>query len=105
MPLADAARTLILHAKKPKINNTFHRFDYLAELEPKNRELFQQAADAYEILMRYRALQGLRDKNSGRYFKPEDLTKMERLNLRNSFRPISELQDLLKVRFRLSLLM
>jgi CBS domain-containing protein len=104
MPLADTARILVLNARQAGINNTFQRFDRMAELEPQNRELFQQAADAYEILMRYRSSQGLRKGDSGRFFKPAELTKMERLNLRNSFRPISELQDLLKVRFRTGLL-
>lgn len=104
MPLADAARVLILSAQVPQINNTFRRFDKLAELEPQNRALFEQAADAYEILVRYRALQGLKNKNSGRYFKPSELSKMERLNLRNSFKPLRELQDLLTVRFRLNFL-
>lgn len=104
MPLADAARVLILAAQMPQVNNTFQRFDKLAELEPQNRALFEQAADAYEILMRYRALQGLRNKNSGRYFRPSELSKMERLNLRNSFKPLRELQDLLRVRFRLNFL-
>jgi len=104
MPLADAARVLILAAQIPQVNNTFQRFDKLAALEPQNRALFQQAADAYEILIRYRALQGLKNKNSGRYFKPSELSKMERLNLRNSFKPLRELQDLLTVRFRLNFL-
>ena len=104
MPLADAARVLILAAQLPQINNTFQRFDKLAELEPQNRALFEQAADAYEILIRYRALQGLKNQNSGRYFKPSELSKMERLNLRNSFKPLRELQDLLRVRFRLNFL-
>lgn len=104
MPLADAARVLILAAQVPQINNTFRRFDKLAELEPQNRALFEQAADAYEILVRYRALQGLQNQNSGRYFKPSELSKMERLNLRNSFKPLRELQDLLTVRFRLNFL-
>lgn len=104
MPLADAARVLILAAQVPQINNTFRRFDKLAELEPQNRALFEQAADAYEILVRYRALQGLKNQNSGRFFKPSELSKMERLNLRNSFKPLRELQDLLTVRFRLNFL-
>lgn len=104
MPLADAARLLTLHARVGMINNTFRRFERLAELEPQNSELYEQAADAYEILMRYRALQGLKKKNSGRYFNPSDLTKMERINLRNCFRPIKELQTLLNTRFRLALL-
>ena len=105
MPLTDAARILTLQARMPNINNTFHRFDQLALLEPNNKELFEQAADAYEVLVRYRAMQGLKNGDSGRYINPSELTKMERLNLRNSFRPISELQDLLKVRFRMNLFM
>lgn len=104
MPLADAARLLILSAKQTRINNTFHRFDHLATLEPQNKELFEQAADAYEILVRYRALQGLKNQNNGRYINPTELTKMERLNLRNAFRPINDLQELLKIRFRITLL-
>ena len=101
MPLADAARVLMLEAQVGKINNTFKRFEKLAELEPQNAELYNQAADAYEILMRYRTLQGLKNNNTGRYFNPSELTKLERMNLRNSFRPIEELQSLLTLRFQL----
>jgi len=104
MPLADAARLLILNEKVGQINNTFERFDKLAELDENNKELFEQAADAYEILMRFRASQGLKNKNGGRFFNVHSLNKMERLMLRNSFKPISELHSLIKVRFRLSLL-
>ncbi len=104
MPLADSARVLILDAKVGKINNTFRRFEKLAELEPKNKELYEQAADAYEILMRYRALQGLKNKDSGRYFNPSELSKMERVNLRNCFQPIKELQSLLSTRYQLAYL-
>ena len=100
MPLTDAARVLILHAQVGHINNTFRRFEKLAELEPQNRELFDSAADAYEILMRLRTLQGLKNKDSGRYFDPAELTKMERIHLRNCFQPVKELQSLLKVRFQ-----
>ncbi|MBK9013297.1 MAG: CBS domain-containing protein [Saprospiraceae bacterium] len=104
LPLADAARVLILEAKVGKINNTFQRFERLAELEEQNRELFESAAEAYEILIRYRTLQGLKNKNSGRYFKPEELSKMERLNLKNTFRPIGDLLTVLTVRFQLAYL-
>lgn len=104
MPLADSARVLILDAKVGKINNTFRRFEKLAELEPKNKELYELAADAYEILMRYRALQGLKNKDSGRYFNPSELSKMERVNLRNCFQPIKELQSLLSTRYQLAYL-
>lgn len=103
-PLTDAARVLILHAKVGKINNTFRRFAKLAELEPKHTDLYRDAADAYEILMRLRALQGLRREDSGRYFATKDLTRIQQILLRNSFKPIKELQTLLNVRFQLAYL-
>ena len=101
MPLTDAARVLTLHNKMASVNNTFKRFEALAQREPGNRELYEQAADAYEILMRFRTLQGLKQRNSGRFFNPSELSKMERILLRNSFRPIQDLQSLLKTRFQL----
>ena len=104
MPLADAARVLILNARVSRVNNTFKRFEKMAELEPNNKELYEQAASAYEVLMRYRTLQGLKNSDSGRFFKPTELTKMQRINLRNAFLPIKDLQSLLKVRFQLALL-
>lgn len=99
LPLADAARVLMMDAKVGKINNTFQRFEKLAEIEEQKKELYESAADAYEILIRYRTLQGLKNHNSGRFFKPAELSKMERLNLRNSFVPIEEMQSLLEGRF------
>ena len=102
MPLADAARVLTLQHKISRVNNTFKRFEHLAEVEPNHKELFQQAADAYEILVRYRAIHGLKNKDSGRFFNPSNLSKMQRLLLRNSFQPISALQSILKTRFQLN---
>lgn len=104
MPLADAARVLVLDKKALNITNTFQRFDHLADIDSKNRALFEQSADAYEILVRYRALQGLAHQNSGRYINPSELTKMQRLHLRNSFQPIQQIQELMKIRFRLNLM-
>lgn len=105
MPLADAARVLILGSRLGKINNTFRRFAELARLEPQNSDLFEQAAEAYEILMRYRALRGLEEGDSGRYIRPDALSKIERLNLRHAFSPIRKLQNLLMTRYKLAYLM
>ncbi len=104
MPLCDAARVLTLEARIGKVNNTFQRFEKLAGLDPSHRELYEQAADAYELLLRFRTLEGLKNKDSGRFFKPSDLSKMQRILLRNSFQPIQELQTLLSVRFQLAFL-
>ncbi|MCB0750277.1 MAG: nucleotidyltransferase, partial [Ignavibacteriae bacterium] len=103
MPLVDGARVLTLAARIKGINSTIKRYDKLAEYETENKELFEQLADAYEIVMRFRAMQGLKHNNSGRYFRPEELNKMQRLMLRNCFRPIKELQTILTVRFNLKM--
>lgn len=100
-PLTDAARVLILSYQFPKINNTFKRFEKLAELDPPNKDLYESAADAFEILMRTKAINGLKNNNTGRYFKPEELNKLEKMMLKNCFTPIRDLQQLLSNRFRL----
>lgn len=101
MPLTDLARLLVLYHGVSGINNTFKRFEKLAEIEPNYRELFTQAAKAYEILMRMRAIEGLQNGNSGRYIAPEKLGKIQRQLLKNTFGPIGELQDIIQVRFQL----
>ncbi len=101
MPLVDAARLLILAHRISGINNTSKRYLALAEAEPNNAELLLMAADAYEILIRLRTIHGLKTGDSGRYIQPEVMDKMQRLQLRNAFQPIDELQKLIKVRFQL----
>lgn len=101
MPLADAARVLALQHRMAGINSTFKRFEALARQEPQNRELYEQAAEAYQLLMRFRTLQGLKHRDSGRFFRPATLSKMQRMLLRNSFQPIRDLQSLLRTRFQL----
>ncbi|OOG73323.1 DUF294 nucleotidyltransferase-like domain-containing protein [Algoriphagus sp. A40] len=101
LPLTDLARLLVLSHQVVGINNTFRRFEKLCELEPANAELFSQAGKAYEILMRMRALEGLQNRNSGRYINPKSLGKLQRQLLKNAFTPISELQEIVNIRFQL----
>lgn len=101
MPLTDIARLLVLSHHVVGINNTFKRFEKLAELEPNYRDLMLEAGKAYEILMRMRAIEGLKSKNSGRYISPEALGKLQRQLLKNTFAPIDELQKIIRVRFQL----
>ncbi len=104
LPLADAARVLSLERGVPDPSNTVQRFDRLRELEPQNANLYREAAQAYDTLMLFRARQGYSDGTDGRYFKIGELSKLERLQLRNTFRPIESLLAALRVRFQLSLL-
>jgi len=101
MPLADIARLLVLSYRVVGINNTFKRFEKLADLEPNYRELMLEAGKAYEILMRMRAIEGLNSGSSGRYIQPEKLGKLQRQLLKNAFAPIDELQKIIQIRFQL----
>lgn len=101
MPLADIARLLVLSHRVVGINNTFKRFEKLAELEPNYVELMQEAGKAYEILMRMRAIEGLNTQTDGRYIDPGSLGKLQRQLLKNAFAPIDELQKIVQVRYQL----
>ena len=101
-PLTDAARVLILQARRGNVNNTLRRFEVLAELEPQNAELYREAAKAHEVLTRLRAELGLKRADNGRFVKPSELSQIHRLLLRNSFTPVKEIQQLLEVRFQLT---
>jgi CBS domain-containing protein len=101
LPLTDLARLLVLSHQIVGINNTFQRFEKLAKLESSNSELYSQAGKAYEILMRMRALEGLQNRNNGRYLNPKSLGKLQRQLLKNAFAPIAELQEIVNIRFQL----
>lgn len=105
MPLANMARILILATKKEGPTNTAQRFRYLAELEPSNASLYLQGAEAYEVLMKFRARFGLQNKDSGRYINPAQLSKMDRRQLHNSCKAMSALQSLISVRYQLTYLL
>lgn len=102
MPLTQAARVWTLAHKVPNITHTVDRFEKLAELEPQNAQVYKEAAMAYELMIRYRALNGFRNRNSGRFIHPETLNKIERQTLKYAFRTIEALQSALRTRFNLA---
>lgn len=101
MPLVDAARLLILSNKIKGINNTYERYEKLAEIEPQNRELYQSCSYAFVALLKFKTKQGILHNNSGKYIELETLSKEEQLKLRRCFKPINEIQETLKLRFDL----
>ena len=104
MPLADAARLLLLSHKETGIHNTSERFKRLATLEPKQKHLFEEASMAYLWLSGLRTRFGLENNDSGRFLPIKALNKLEKQMLRNTFIPIKEIQKLLEVRFQLDYL-
>lgn len=99
MPLADAARVLILSHSVKGINNTPERFEKLAELEPQNEELYLSCAYSYKTLLKFRTKQGLLHHDSGQFIELEALTKLEKVKLKATFKTIKELQEVISIRF------
>lgn len=102
MPLADAARVLILSHSVKSISNTVERFEKLAELEPQNSELYISCAASYKILLRFRTNQGLLHNDSGQFISLDTLSKAEKIKLKSTFKTIKELQEIIRVRFNAS---
>ena len=105
MPLVDAARVLVLSQNIKDHNNTLKRFEKLSELEPQNKELYNACMDAFKILLRFRTVEGLKHKDSGRFIDLKSLSKSNRLKLKGCFGSIKDIQELIKVRFNLAQMM
>jgi CBS domain-containing protein len=104
MPLADAARVLALNYGFWESPNTIARFEYAAQMDQHNGALYQDAAKAYAVMLKTRAQSGRKNSNDGRYIPIEQLGTLERQMLRAAFRPASEIQKLLRIRFSTNLL-
>lgn len=100
-PLADAARVLSLEFGCHEITNTIGRFERIAALHPIYKQLCSNAATAYQILLRFRVINGLRTGTSGQFLRPSDANRIERQIIRTTFDAIEELQKVLRVRYRL----
>lgn len=101
-PLIDGARLLALSQNLLEITNTYQRFKRLGELEPQNAELYEECAEAFNTLMRFRTEEGLNNDSNGKYIDLNNLSKSDKVKLKNCFQPINDLQDLIKNRFSLT---
>jgi len=101
MPLSDAARVMACEFGVTEFLGTVERFRRIGQLLPSFQELSEEAAQAYEFLMRLRTERGLAENSSGRYIDPEHLNKMQRQELRNLFTTIGQVQSMLNLRYQL----
>lgn len=83
-------------------SNTAYRFTKLAEKEPQNATVYEACCDAFLELLKFRTVEGLQNNNDGKYLKLNELSKLDKVKLKNSFHPISEIQEILKNRFQLT---
>lgn len=99
LPLVDMARIMALQNKLAE-TSTINRYRQLAELDSNNKTLLNEAADAFEYLLALRFRFGYLNSDSGRYIRPDQLSKIERVQLKEIFHTISELQKIVEVRFQ-----
>ncbi|GGD23926.1 DUF294 nucleotidyltransferase-like domain-containing protein [Flavobacterium orientale] len=102
MPLIDAARLLTLSQNCIGITNTYQRFKKMAELEPQNAHVFEECAEAFSVLLKFRTEEGLQHSSGGRYLNLNYLSKSDKVKLKNTFSPIQDIQDAIKSRFQLT---
>ena len=102
MPLIDAARILALAHQITETNNTKERFKVLMQKEPQNASIYEACSIAFDTLIQFRLQQGMLHKDSGRFINLKELSKIERLKLKTSFKTINEVQQLLATRYKLA---
>lgn len=96
MPLADAARLLALENGVLFPSGTLERFGALRKKLPHLAGRLEDAATAYEIFMKIRAEAGYRQNDDGRYVEMEDLSNLEKQIMKNAFRPVSDMQHIIR---------
>jgi CBS domain-containing protein len=102
MPLIDGARLFILSHNIKGVNNTYLRFKQLAITDPRNTETYLNCAEAFLTLSKFRTLEGLKNDNSGQFINLQELSKVDRENLKNALAPMKELEELIKTKFQLT---
>jgi CBS domain-containing protein len=101
-PLVDGARLFAISHNIKGINNTFLRFKQLAIVDQKHSEIYLNCADSFQTLSKLKTSEGLKYDNSGQFINIEDLSKIDKENLKNALTPIKELEELIKDSFQLT---
>lgn len=99
LPLVDMARIMALHNRIAE-TSTIDRYRQLAELDSNNKTQLNEASDAFEYLLGLRFRFGYLNSDNGRYIQPGQLSKIERIQLKEIFHTISELQKIVEIRFQ-----
>ena len=102
LPLVDGARLFVISHNIKGINNTFLRFKQLAMVDQKHSEIYLNCADSFQTLSKLKTSEGLKYDNSGQFINIEDLSKIDKENLKNALAPIKELEELIKDSFQLT---
>lgn len=101
LPLIDSARVLCIDKGILTTSSTIERYKMLQEIDKVNKELYEEAIETFSYYLKLRTIYGLKNNNSGRYIKPDELSKLDKQLLRNSFSVIENIQNLLNSQYQL----
>jgi len=99
MPFVDVARLLALQHNIAS-QNTVDRFRDLKKVEPRYSELFEDAAHAFELILRFRLNHAICSASTGRYIRIKDIGRLEKSLLKSTLLPLKELQEIIEIRFK-----
>lgn len=100
--LVDIARLLAIQYDIKGVNNTYYRYKELAIKNADNAETYKNASETFLLLSRYRALEGLKNDNTGEYIDVEILSKAEKEKLKDSLHVLKDLEEIVKDTFQLT---
>ncbi|WP_136666552.1 DUF294 nucleotidyltransferase-like domain-containing protein [Flavobacterium sp. H122] len=100
--LVDIGRLLAIQYGLKGVNNTYYRYKELAIKDTENVEVYQNASETFLLLSKYRALEGLKNDNSGEYIDVEILSKAEKEKLKDSLHVLKDLEEIVKDTFQLT---
>lgn len=98
----DIARVLALSNGLKNINNTYLRFKQLAIVEPKYAEVYNEAADCFLTLSKFRTQEGIKNNDDGQFIDVEKLPKSDKDKLKQSIEHLKNLEDIIKNKFSLT---
>ncbi len=99
MPLVNMARLLTFAHNLPFRNTTYERFKALAEADPKNRHIYDEAAEGFRISLFIVSRSGLRDQNPGNLVHPKELSSLEVQLAKSTFRNVLSLQNFIESQY------
>ncbi|TGD59685.1 DUF294 nucleotidyltransferase-like domain-containing protein [Flavobacterium humi] len=102
MPLTECARLLVLSFGIKGINNTYSRFKQLAISDANHAEIYLECAEAFLVLSKFRAMEGLKNDNTGEFIDIDELSKTDKEKLKHALMPFRNLEELIKDKFQLT---
>lgn len=103
-PLVDAVRCLALAHGFLDSTNTIHRLEFLKSNDSGNLSLYSNAEKAFYALLTLRVMFHIKNQDGGRFISIDQLDKLQRIELRQSFGPTRSLQEILHRKFKLGYL-